>query len=91
MALFYLSGLAYQKGKWPTMSGQLQQGWTQAESIDGLNLGYAFGRLLVAREQQDESIIQEVSDWFAAQEITLDEIDLPARFVEVLQERFFGI
>jgi hypothetical protein len=54
-------------------------------------LGYAFGRLLVAREQQDESIIQEVSDWFTAQEITLDEIDLPTRFGEVLQERFFGI
>ena len=91
VALFYLSGLAYQKGKWPTMAGQLQQGWMQAESIDGLNLGYALGRLLVARAQQDESIIQEVSDWFAAQEIMLEDIDLPTRYVDVLQERFFGI
>ena len=91
VALFYLAGLAYHKGKWPTMAGQLLQGWEQAKSIDGLNFGYAVGRLLVAREQQDESIIQEISDWFAAQELTLEEIDLPVRFTEILQERFFGI
>ena len=89
--LFYLAGLAYQKGKWPTMAGQLQQGWPFAQHTDGLNEAYAIGRLLVAKEQQDESIILEASEWLSEHQVDIESQSIGEMFTELLQQRFFTI
>ena len=75
----------------PTMAGQLQQGWPFAQQTAGLNEAYAIGRLLVANEQQDESIISEATEWLSEHQVNIESQSLGEMYAELLQQRYFSI
>ena len=90
--LLYLSGIAYQKGQFKSMLGQLNQLWEQEDQSLSSHLNHlvGVGRYLAATELGEDNTISEMTDWLSANGIDLGDA-AGEDWRKQLTERLFGI
>ena len=88
--LIYLSGISFQKGKYKSMLGQLNQIWQQDGQSEKLTHLVAVGRYIAAEQLEEDATKDEMADWLEANGVSIGE-SAGEEWCKQLTERLFGI